>query len=92
MEEEADRIPVTVLTGALGAGKTTLLRYILEKEHGYRVAVIQNEWLSRRETCKKSESGSNQDNRNDKEYDNDNTSYMSLISVLVRIEIRSHHF
>ncbi|CAK9053408.1 COBW domain-containing protein 1 (Cobalamin synthase W domain-containing protein 1) [Durusdinium trenchii] len=38
------RIPVTVLTGVLGAGKTTLLRYILEKPHGYRVAVIQNEF------------------------------------------------
>jgi len=38
------RIPVTVLTGVLGAGKTTLLRHILEKPHGYRVAVIQNEF------------------------------------------------
>lgn len=40
----AGRTPVTVLTGALGAGKTTLLKYILEKPHGYRVAVIQNEF------------------------------------------------
>eukprot|EP00439_Symbiodinium_sp_Y106_P071852 s2412_g13.t1 len=38
------RTPVTVLSGALGAGKTTLLRYILEKDHGYRIAVIQNEF------------------------------------------------
>lgn len=38
------RTPVTVLSGALGAGKTTLLKYILEKPHGYRVAVIQNEF------------------------------------------------
>lgn len=36
--------PVTVLTGALGAGKTTLLRYVLGEPHGYRVAVIQNEF------------------------------------------------
>lgn len=36
--------PVTVLTGVLGAGKTTLLKYILETPHGYRVAVIQNEF------------------------------------------------
>mmetsp|Transcript_14069 Transcript_14069/g.33568 ORF Transcript_14069/g.33568 Transcript_14069/m.33568 type:complete len:400 (-) Transcript_14069:6-1205(-) len=42
-EDEA-RTPVTVLSGALGAGKTTLLRYILEKDHGYRIAVIQNEF------------------------------------------------
>jgi G3E family GTPase len=40
----ASRTPVTVLSGALGAGKTTLLRYILEKPHGFRVAVIQNEF------------------------------------------------
>lgn len=39
-----NRIPVTVLAGALGAGKTTMLKYILEKPHGYRVAVIQNEF------------------------------------------------
>eukprot|EP00933_Yihiella_yeosuensis_P033425 TRINITY_DN27129_c1_g1_i1.p1 TRINITY_DN27129_c1_g1~~TRINITY_DN27129_c1_g1_i1.p1 ORF type:complete len:432 (-),score=106.84 TRINITY_DN27129_c1_g1_i1:227-1522(-) len=48
MDEEDEvptkKIPVTVLTGALGAGKTTLLKYILEKPHGYRVAVIQNEF------------------------------------------------
>eukprot|EP00928_Gymnodinium_smaydae_P009994 TRINITY_DN13753_c0_g1_i3.p1 TRINITY_DN13753_c0_g1~~TRINITY_DN13753_c0_g1_i3.p1 ORF type:complete len:448 (+),score=87.83 TRINITY_DN13753_c0_g1_i3:63-1346(+) len=36
--------PVTVLSGALGAGKTTLLKYVLEQPHGYRVAVIQNEF------------------------------------------------
>jgi G3E family GTPase len=38
------KIPVTVLTGALGAGKTTLLKSVLEKPHGYKVAVIQNEF------------------------------------------------
>jgi len=43
-EEEQPKTPVTVLTGALGAGKTTLVKYILEKPHGYRVAVIQNEF------------------------------------------------
>jgi G3E family GTPase len=43
MQEKA-RIPVTVLTGFLGAGKTTLLNFILSQEHGYKCAIVINEF------------------------------------------------
>jgi G3E family GTPase len=38
------QIPVTVLTGYLGAGKTTLLNYLLTQNHGYKCAIIINEF------------------------------------------------
>ncbi|PVF93116.1 cobW-domain-containing protein [Serendipita vermifera] len=46
-EEEKNtsaKVPLTILTGFLGAGKSTLLRRILTERHGYRIAVIMNEF------------------------------------------------
>src|SRR5258708_24857808 len=37
-------VPLTILTGFLGSGKSSLLKYILNKQHGVRVAVIMNEF------------------------------------------------
>lgn len=37
-------LPVTILTGFLGSGKTTLINYLLEHNHGERIAIIENEF------------------------------------------------
>ncbi len=39
-------VPATVLTGFLGAGKTTLLTHLLTQPHGYKCAIIINEFGS----------------------------------------------
>jgi len=49
MDEEvpdADKLPVTVVTGFLGSGKTTLINHILSNKEGIKVCVIENEFGS----------------------------------------------
>jgi len=41
-EDEAPKVPITIVTGYLGAGKSTLLNYILTEQHSKKIAVILN--------------------------------------------------
>nr|CAB3454856.1 unnamed protein product [Digitaria exilis] len=41
---DASPVGVAVITGYLGAGKSTLVNYILNEQHGKRIAVILNEF------------------------------------------------
>ncbi|WRX13276.1 CobW/HypB/UreG [Theobroma cacao] len=43
-QDENVSVGVTVITGYLGAGKSTLVNYILNAQHGKRIAVILNEF------------------------------------------------
>jgi G3E family GTPase len=43
MNNYANRLPVTVLSGFLGAGKTTVLSHILNNREDKKVAVIVND-------------------------------------------------
>lgn len=38
------KTPTSIITGFLGAGKTTLLNYILDVNHGKKIAIIENEF------------------------------------------------
>ena len=38
------KIPVTILTGYLGSGKTTFVNYLLKEKHGFKFAIIENEF------------------------------------------------
>ncbi|CAK9313151.1 unnamed protein product [Citrullus colocynthis] len=44
LEDDGVSVGVTVITGYLGAGKSTLVNYILNSQHGKRIAVILNEF------------------------------------------------
>jgi len=41
---EAEKTPVTLVTGFLGSGKTTLINYILKEQTDWKICVVENEF------------------------------------------------
>lgn len=41
---DADKTPVTIVTGFLGSGKTTLVNYILKEQREWKICVVENEF------------------------------------------------
>lgn len=41
---EADKTPVTIVTGFLGSGKTTLVNYILKEQRDWKICIVENEF------------------------------------------------
>ncbi len=41
---DADKTPVTIVTGFLGSGKTTLVNYILKEQTDWKICIIENEF------------------------------------------------
>jgi G3E family GTPase len=41
---DADKTPVTIVTGFLGSGKTTLVNYILKEQNKWKICVVENEF------------------------------------------------
>merc|ERR1711871_1674007 len=44
IQNSYNKIPVTIITGYLGSGKTTFINYLLKEDHGYKFAIIENEF------------------------------------------------
>ncbi|KAI0785218.1 cobW-domain-containing protein [Abortiporus biennis] len=44
LQQSTPTVPLTIICGFLGAGKSTLIKRILTERHGYRIAVIMNEF------------------------------------------------
>ena len=44
INQNDNKIPVTIITGYLGSGKTTFINYILKEKHDYKFAIIENEF------------------------------------------------
>ncbi len=41
---DAEKTPVTLVTGFLGSGKTTLVNYILKEQNQWKICVVENEF------------------------------------------------
>ena len=88
--EENKPVGITVVTGFLGSGKTTLVNHVLTSNHGYKIAVILNEFGTdlgiEKMLVTSNDNNDNGEEGEKKEIDNSNNTNNALVEEWVELD------